>query len=76
MHTIRNDSLVQVTEQEYNMAVNHFKRFPEYYRRHMIGRDDVWCWNATKGAVGATTNYRSKFFVADDIYSFVIKGEK
>lgn len=69
MHTIMNDGLVEVTENEYNTVKSHFTRYPERYSKHATGRDEIWFDKSNTQVVGAVTNYHSKFFVIDDLYT-------
>lgn len=69
MHTVMNDGLVEVTENEYNSVKAHFTRYPERYSKHATGRDEIWFDKSNTQVVGAVTNYHSKFFVIDDLYT-------
>lgn len=72
MHTIMNDGLVEVTENEYNTVKSHFTRYPERYSKHATGRDEIWFDKSNNRVVGAITNYHSKFFVVDDLYTALV----
>lgn len=69
MHTVMNDGLMEVTENEYNSVKAHFIRYPNRYSKHATGRDEIWFDKSNAQVVGAVTNYHSKFFVIDDLYT-------
>lgn len=69
MHNIMDNGLVEVTENEYGTVKAHFTRFPERYSKHTTGRDEIWFDKSNSQVVGAITNYRSRFFVIDDLYT-------
>ena len=63
------NGLVEVTENEYNSVKAHFTRYPERYSNHATGRDEIWFDKSNTQVVGAVTNYHSKFFIIDDLYT-------
>ncbi len=72
MCNIMNNSMVEVTENEYETVKAHFTRFPERYSRHTTGRDEIWFDKSNSQVVGAVANYHSKFFAVDDLYTALV----
>lgn len=72
MHTMMNNGLMEITNQEYESVRSHFTRYPERYSKHVTGRDEIWFDRTNNQVVGAVTNYHSKFFVIDDLYTSLV----
>lgn len=72
MHTMMNNGLMEITNQEYESVRLHFTHYPERYSKHATGRDEIWFDRTNNQVVGAVTNYHSKFFVIDDLYTSLV----
>lgn len=72
MHTMMDNGLMEITNQEYESVRAHFTRYPECYSKHATGRDEIWFDRTNNQVVGAVTNYHSKFFVIDDLYTSLV----
>lgn len=72
MHTMMDNGLMEVTNSEYESVKSHFTHFPERYSKHATGRDEIWFDRTNSQVVGAVTNYHSKFFVIDDLYTALV----
>ena len=72
MHTMMDNGLMEITNQEYESVRAHFPRYPERYSKHATGRDEIWFDRTNNQVVGAVTNYHSKFFVIDDLYTSLV----
>lgn len=72
MHTIMDNGLVEVTESEYDSVKVHFIRYLERYSKHVTGRDEIWFDKYNNQVIGAATNYHSRFFVIDDLYTALV----
>lgn len=72
MHTMMDNGLMEITNQEYESVRSHFIRYTERYSKHVTGRDEIWFDRINNQVVGAVTNYHSKFFVIDDLYTALV----
>lgn len=72
MHTMMDNGLMEITNEEYESVRSHFTRYQERYSKHVTGRDEIWFDRTNNQVVGAVTNYHSKFFVIDDLYTALI----
>lgn len=72
MHNIMDNGMVEVTENEYDRIKAHLVRYPERYSKHATGRDEIWFDKSNSQVVGAVTNYHSKFFAVDDLYTALV----
>lgn len=72
MHTMMDNGLMEITNQEYESVRAYFTRHPERYSKHATGRDEIWFDRTNNQVVGAVTNYHSKFFVIDDLYTSLV----